>query len=134
MSTVTLTNLAGYVWGIGADETSINIERFTAKANGKMKTVPNRQSLIVGRCDFQFEKTYSISGFVTGSSAGSAIATNIGIFITVANDVSLGGIPSGQGVFVNDLETTQIADDLKRITYNMSAYPGIGSGVTQTTT
>lgn len=130
MATVTLTNLANYVWGIPADETAINIETFTAKATGQKKIVPNRQGLVVGRADFQFIKTYSIKGFISGSTG--AIAAVIGTFITVANDIALGGVPAGQGVFLDDLQVDRMALDLSRISYNMSSYPGIASNATQT--
>src|SRR5208282_5557525 len=102
MSTVVLTNLANYVWGIGADETSINIEKFTAKATGQKKPVPNRQSLIVGRVDFGFVKTYTISGYISGATG--PMSTAIGIFIAVANDISLGGVASGLGIFLDDVQ------------------------------
>jgi|SRR5271165_4188085 len=131
MATVTLTNLAGYVWGISADETSINIEKFTAKASGQKKLVTSRQSLVVGRADFQFLKTYSVSGFITGTSAGSAIASVIGAIITVANDITLGSVPSGQACLLDDVQVDRQSVDLSRISYNLSSYPGIASSATQ---
>jgi|SRR5271166_5014978 len=132
MSTVTLTNLASYVWGIGADETAINIEKFTAKASGQKKIVPNRQSLVIGRVDFQFIKTYTISGYISGTTG--ALSTAIGIFIAVANDITLGGVAAGVGIFLDDVQIDRSATDLSRVTYNMSNYPGIASSATQTTT
>lgn len=131
MATVTLTNLAGYVWGISNDETAINIETFTAKATGQKKIVPNRQGLVVGRADFQFIKTYSIKGFITGTTG--AISSVIGTFIAVANDIALGGVPAGQGIFLDDLQIDRMALDLSRISYNMSSYPGVPSNAPQTT-
>jgi len=129
---VTLTNLASYVWGIGADETSINIETFTAKATGAKKLVVNRQDAIVGRTDSRFTKTYSIKGYISGSAG--ALTAVIGTFITVANDIALGGIAAGLGVFLDDVQLDRTASDLGRISYNMSSYPNIPSSSPQTIT
>src|SRR5271166_1786252 len=113
MATVTLTNLANYVWGIGADETAINIEKFTAKSSGAKKLVGNRQDLIIGRVDSRFTKTYTISGFIAGTTG--ALSGAIGTFITVANDVALGGVATGCGIFLDDVQIDRVATDLSRV-------------------
>ena len=132
MATVTLTNLANYVWGIGSDETSINIEKFTAKSTGSKKLVGNRQDLIIGRVDSRFVKTYTISGFISGSTG--VLGAAVGTFITVANDVALGGVPTGCGIFLDDVQIDRMATDLSRVTYSMSNYPGITNAATQVIT
>src|SRR5271165_4724264 len=132
MATVTLTNLANYVWGIGSDETSINIEKFTAKSTGSKKLVGNRQDLIIGRVDSRFVKTYTISGFIAGSTG--VLGAAVGTFITVANDVALGGVPTGCGIFLDDVQIDRMSTDLSRVTYSMSNYPGITSAATQVIT
>ena len=132
MASFTLTNLANYAFGIGSDETAINVDKVTIKANGKIKEVPNRQSMIVGRVDYQFVKKIGITGYLAGTTG--ALANSIGIFTTVANDMALGGLATGLGLFLDDITTTRMAEDLERVEYNLSAYPGIASTATQTTT
>jgi hypothetical protein len=133
MASFTLTNLANYAFGIGADETAINVDKVTVKASGKVKEVPSRISQIVGRVDYQFMKKISVSGFVSGTT-GVFSAANIGNFVTVANDVALAGLATTLGLFLDDIEITRTAEDLEKVVYNLSAYPGIASSATQTTT
>ena len=129
MATVTLTgssSLSGYIWGIPtADETSINIETLTIKATGQKKLVPNRLSAIIGRVDFQFIKTYSIKGFITGTTGANAAA--IGLIMSVANDIALGSVPAGYPTLLDDVQVDRMAADLSRISYNLTAYAGMPS-------
>jgi hypothetical protein len=133
MASFTLTNLANYAFGIGADETAINVDKVTVKSSGKVKEVASRASLIIGRVDYGFMKKVSVSGFVAGTT-GVFSAANIGNFVTVANDVALAGLATTLGLFLDDVEVTRTSEDLEKVVYNLTAYPGIASSATQTTT
>lgn len=132
MASFTLTNLANYTFGIASDETAINVEKITVKSSGKIKEVPNKQSQIVGRVDYQFMKKVSVTGFVAGTTG--ALAAGIGIFVTVANDLALGGLATTLGLFLDDISVERGSEELEKVTYNLTAYPGILSSATQTTT
>lgn len=127
MAGITLTNLAGYTWGIASAETGINVEKLTVKASGEKYEQKDFQGRFVGRVDYGIKQHYTITGALT-----AAYTPAIGALVTLTNAMTLGGESAGAN-FLEDVEISYENNKPAMITINTTRYEDIASTVTQTT-
>lgn len=115
----TLVDLTGFTFGIGSEESGINVESISIKASSKTIDVPNKGGETTGRVFYDAMKEITVAGETTAS-----FTTAIGATVTVANIVALGGVSTG-GVYLEDVTLELKRDGLQRVTYTAKQYPGV---------
>ena len=126
---ITLTNLANYSLGIASDETAINVQKVNVKASGAKIMVKDKIGHEIGRVDHEIHQEYSIEGFVSGTTG--VFADQIGLIITVANVMTLGGISAGACI-LDDVGVDYESGALAKVNYKATRYPDISASATQT--
>ena len=129
---ITLTNLGGYSLGIANDETAINVQKLSVKADTKKTMVQDKIGHQVGRVDNELHQEYNIEGFVTGTTGIMAATEQIGILITLANVISFGGVSAGS-TLLDDAQVNYESAVLAKVNYKATRYPDIPGTATQTT-
>lgn len=127
---ITLTNLANYSLGIALDETSINIQKLTVKAMTEKIEVKDRVGRIIGRVDHALKQEYNIEGFIDVASGG-ILASQIGVILTVAGVVGLGGMPTTGACILDESQLDYETAQLAKISYKLTRYADIPSTATQ---
>ena len=128
---ITLTNLANYSLGIANDETSINIQKLTIRAMTEKITVKDKIGRIIGRVDHDLHQEYTVEGFIAGSTG--ALSTQIGTLMTVAGATLLGGLLTGSGIILDEVQVDYESAQLAKVNYKLTRYNDIASSATQTT-
>jgi len=106
MAAVIFTNLSGYVMGVPADETGLNVTKVTFRRQGEKIEIRKRAGGFAGRIDHSYKWTATIAGELKGSWSGY-----IGMILTIANATAW-GITGGAWVvddFSIDSENTKAA-------------------------
>ena len=85
MAAVIFTNLSGYVFGVPADETTLNVTKVTFKRSGEKLEIKKRAGGYAGRIDHTYKWVANISGELKGSWAGV-----VGGICTIANATAFG--------------------------------------------
>jgi hypothetical protein len=128
---ITLTNLANYSLGIANDETAINIQKLTVRAMTEKILVKDKIGRVIGRVDHDLHQEYTVEGFVAGSTG--ALGTQIGTLMTVAGATLLGGLLTGSGIILDEVQVDYESAQLAKVNYKLTRYNDITSTATQTT-
>ncbi len=120
---ITLVNLTGFVWGVGADETGVNIESFRCRVAPENKTFAlDKVGQKRGFAVQPMELTVTIEGEVTGSTG--IMAAVGGAATTIANSTAYFGAPT-TGKYLDSAEVSSGREGFQRVTAEFSANAGI---------
>jgi len=119
---VTLVNLTGWAWGVGADETGINIENFQPTVKPEFKEYAmNRQGEKIGFCVGEPATEITIDGEVTGSTG--LMAATFAAAVTLANTFALFG--SAGGIYLDEASVPTTRSGWKKVSFKFSRNKGI---------
>jgi hypothetical protein len=137
MAGILLTNLSGYLGpGVRLDESGLNIQSMTVKVAGSSEEILDRQGRIVGLLTTKVKSSYTIKGYVNGTS-GSGAPTYVGVMsaavgqlLTIASVSALGGMSGTGACVLKDIELNQTTGKMTEATLSVDQYNDINSSAT----
>lgn len=130
MAGITLINLVGYVPGVPAEEVGINVQKVSVKGTSEKLKVKDRVGRVNGLMIHDVEEEYSIEGFLilTAGALTGALSQAIGSIITVANQIALGGLPTGGSCLMEDPQIDYETGTLAKASWKAIYYSDIPAG------
>lgn len=112
----TLINLAGYQWGVGSDETGINVSQFDVTVRPEFKEfLQDRSNHKIGFAVGDPEEEISVAGEIKGALMISDFVTAV----TLANTVDYLGMSAGT-IFLDEAAISQGRGAWKNLSAKLS--------------